>query len=79
MYELGQGTVTYTSAWNVTGGTIELSIEKAGYSDGVVIIRYRDKQIVKAPHGKCARQIGNYKYQPYEYGDTKVIPIIAFK
>ena len=42
MYELGQGTVTYASAWNVTGGTIELSIEKAGYSDGVVIIRYRD-------------------------------------
>ena len=38
MYELGQGTVTYASAWNVTGGTIELSIEKAGYSDGVVII-----------------------------------------
>ena len=40
---------------------------------------FYNKQIVKAPHGKCARQIGNYKYQPYEYGDTKVIPIIAFK
>lgn len=36
-----------------------------------------NKQIVKAPQGKCARQIGNYKYQ--EYGNTKVIPIIAFK
>ena len=47
MYELGQGTVTYASAWNVTGGTIELSIEKAGYSDGVVIIRYRDSQNVE--------------------------------
>ena len=47
MYELGQGTVTYASAWNVTGGTIELSIEKAGYSDGVVIIRYRDAQNVE--------------------------------
>ncbi|MEZ5004825.1 MAG: hypothetical protein R2738_00235 [Bacteroides graminisolvens] len=44
MYELGQGTVTYASAWNVTGGAIGLSIEKAGYSDGVVIIRYRDAQ-----------------------------------
>ena len=31
----------------------------------------------KAPNGKCARQIGNYKYQ--KYGNTKVIPIIAFK
>ena len=47
MYELGQGTVTYASAWNVTRGTIELSIEKAGYSDGVVIIRYRDAQNVE--------------------------------
>lgn len=47
MYELGQGTVTYASAWKVTGGTIELSIEKAGYSDGVVIIRYRDSQNVE--------------------------------
>ena len=40
---------------------------------------FYNKQIVKTPHGKCARQIGNYKYQPYKYGDTKVIPIIAFK
>lgn len=51
MYELEQGTVTYTSAWNVSGGTIELSIENAGYSDGringVVIIRYRDAQNVE--------------------------------
>lgn len=36
---------------------------------------FYNKQIVKAPQGKCARQIGNYKYQ--EYGNTKVIPIIA--
>ncbi len=47
MYELGQGTVTYASAWNVTGGTIELSIEKAGISEGVVIIKYRDAQNVE--------------------------------
>lgn len=40
---------------------------------------FYNKQIVKVSHGKCARQIGNYKYQPYEYEDTKVIPIIAFK
>ncbi len=38
---------------------------------------FYNKQIVKAPHGKCARQIGNYKYQ--QYGNTKVIPIVAFK
>lgn len=40
-------------------------------------INFYDNQIVKAPQGKCARQIGNYKYQ--QYGRTKVIPIIAFK
>lgn len=34
---------------------------------------FYDKQIVKAPKGKCARHVGNYKY----YGGT--IPIIAFK
>lgn len=38
---------------------------------------FYDKQVVKAPKGKCARQIGNYKYQ--EYGTTKVIPIIDFQ
>ena len=39
---------------------------------------FYDKQVIKAPQGKCARQIGNYKYQK-KYGTTKVIPIIAFK
>lgn len=48
MYELGEGTVTYASAWNITGGTIELSIEKAGFSGGIVVIRYRDAQNVEA-------------------------------
>ena len=38
---------------------------------------FYNNQIVKAPKGKCARQIGNYKYQ--QYGSTKVIPLIAFK
>lgn len=38
---------------------------------------FYNNQIVKTPRGKCARQIGNYKYQ--SYGTTKVIPIIAFK
>ena len=38
---------------------------------------FYNNQIVKAPQGKCARQIGNYKYR--KYGTSKVIPIIAFK
>ena len=38
---------------------------------------FYNNQVVKAPQGTCARQIGNYKYQTY--GSTKVIPIIAFK
>jgi hypothetical protein len=36
MYELGRYSYL-CKAWNVTGGAIELSIEKAGYSDGVVL------------------------------------------
>lgn len=49
MHELIQGTVTYASAWEVTGGIIELSIEKANnYTDGMVIIKYRDSQNVEA-------------------------------
>ena len=49
MFDLTQGTVTYASAWEVTGGTIELSIEKANnYSDGMVIIRYHDAQNIEA-------------------------------
>ena len=48
----------------------------------VLILAHEDtnfynKQVVKAPQGTCARQIGNYKYQ--KYGTTKVIPIIDFK
>lgn len=73
-----------------SGDAIALEIRETigGYiftSDLEVLIlaqegsNFYNKQIVKIPHGKCARQIGNYKYQPYEYGDTKVIPIIAFK
>ena len=38
---------------------------------------FYNNQILKAPRGNCARQIGTYKYQ--KYGDAKVIPIIAFK
>lgn len=38
---------------------------------------FYDKQIVRAPRGKCARQIGTYKYS--YAGTMKVIPIIDFK
>ncbi len=38
---------------------------------------FYNNQIVKTPKGKCARQVGNYKYQ--QYGSVKVVPIIAFK
>lgn len=71
-----------------SGDAIALEIREtiAGHiftSDLEVLILAQDgdnfynKQIVKTPNGKCARQIGNYKYQ--KYGNTKVIPIIAFK
>ena len=48
MLELEQGTVTYVAAWIVTGGTIEISIEKAGYSNGIVLIKYIDAQNAEA-------------------------------
>lgn len=71
-----------------SGDAIALEVTEtiSGYvltSDLEVLILAQDgsnfynNQIVKAPQGKCARQIGNYKYQ--RYGTTKVIPIIAFK
>lgn len=48
MSEVYQGTVTWASHWEVTGGSIELSIEKStGIYEGLVIIRYRDAQNVE--------------------------------
>lgn len=38
---------------------------------------FYNNQIVRAPRGKCARQIGTYKYS--YAGTTKVIPIIDFR
>lgn len=72
-----------------SGDAIAREIERisSGYvftSDLEVLIlapeegsRFYNNQIIKAPKGKCARQIGNYKYE--KYGNTKVIPIIAYK
>lgn len=38
---------------------------------------FYDKQILKIPEGKCARQIGTYRYG---YGSLeKVIPVVAFE
>lgn len=46
--EVHQGTVVWGSAWEVTGGNIELSIEKtSGIYEGMVMIRYRDSQNVE--------------------------------
>ena len=49
MAEVHQGTVVYGSTWEVTGGDIQLSIEKSsGVYEGMVMIRYRDSQNVEA-------------------------------
>ena len=46
MAEVHQGTVVWGSAWEVTGGDIDLSIEKtSGVYEGMVVIRYRDTQM----------------------------------
>lgn len=64
----------------------EISYASSGYvftSDLEVLMlaqdgkTFYDNQIVKVPQGKCARQIGTYKYQVY--GDTKVIPIVEIR
>lgn len=48
MAEVYQGTVVYGSGWEVTGGDIQLSIEKSsGIYEGMVMIRYRDSQNVE--------------------------------
>lgn len=48
MAEVHEGTVVYGCAWEVTGGDIQLSIEKtSGFYEGVVMIRYRDSQNVE--------------------------------
>ncbi len=49
MHEVYQGTVVYGSIWNVTGGDILVSIEKADeIYEGWVMIRYRDSQNFEA-------------------------------
>ena len=49
MAALHDGRVVWASAWEVTGGDIELSIEKSnGFYEGMVMIRYRDAQNVEA-------------------------------
>lgn len=71
-----------------SGDAIALEVREiySGYvstSDLEVLIlaqegsHFYNNQIVKAPQRKCARQIGTYKYQ--KYGQSKVIPVIAFK
>ncbi len=48
MAEVHEGTVVYGSAWEVSGGDIQLSIEKSsGFYEGMVMIRYRDAQNVE--------------------------------
>ncbi len=48
MHELYEGRVIYGCVFNATGGTIELTIDKAeGYLQGQVIIRYKDAQNIQ--------------------------------
>ncbi len=49
MAEVYQGTVVYGCFWEVSGGNIQISIEKSsGVYEGMVMIRYRDSQNVEA-------------------------------
>lgn len=44
MHGLISGTATWGSLWSVAGGEIEITIEKLNYTEGTVVIRYRDIQ-----------------------------------
>ena len=49
MAEVDKGTAVWTSQWQPTGGTIELSIEKSDeIFKGMVVIRYRDAKNIEA-------------------------------
>lgn len=49
MSELYQGTVSYFSIWEVTGGDIQLSIEKSSdFYEGMIMIRYRNSKNMEA-------------------------------
>ena len=61
MAEVHQGTVVYGSAWEVTGGDIQLSIEKSsGVYKGMVMIRYRRFRAPRCPPpaGRCSHHTG---------------------
>ena len=49
MIRLNEGVVEYVSTWEVTGGDIQLSIEKSSeIYEGMVMIRYRDSQNIES-------------------------------
>lgn len=67
MAEVHQGTVVYGSAWEVTGGDIQLSIEKSsGVYEGMVMIRYRDSQNIEA---KIKNDLEDIWAHPINLGD----------
>ena len=58
MAELYLGRVTWSSLWEVTGGEIEMSVEKAsGFYNGAVVLRYRDAQNEEARIQKHLEEI----------------------
>lgn len=48
MSDLYQGRITYACIFSAPGGLIQLSIEKYGVLDGVVMIKYEDAQNINA-------------------------------
>lgn len=49
MAEVHNGRVIYASEWKISGGDIQLSIEKSsGVYEGLVMIRYRDAKNIEA-------------------------------
>ena len=56
-------------------------LEEYGFTTDLTVVfidednSYYTDQVVKVPHGKCARQIGVYKSDHYKYND-KTLPIV---
>ena len=68
------------------GYALATEFERNNYSDdiatGITVLFYSpdekpfyDEQIIKVPKGKCARQIGTYRY-PTKSGNIKTVPIV---
>ena len=70
------------------GYALAVELEKGTYSNmesasGVTVLlmeedrQFEDQEVIKMPKGKCARQVGTYKYSMTN-GSKKTVPVVKF-